>query len=128
MTRTQQVDVAAEEDLAGVGPGLAGDAVHHRRLAGAVGADDADDAAGRQAEAEVFEQQFVAVGLGEVVRFDDGVAESFGDLDEDLGAAEPAVGLFLDEFIERAGAELSRGAKPPRIYRLEGRFGAGCRT
>jgi hypothetical protein len=41
LAQAQQVDVAAEEDLAAVGPGLAGDAVHHRRLAGAVGADDA---------------------------------------------------------------------------------------
>ncbi len=39
--QAQQVDVAAERDAAAVGPRLAGDAVHHRRLAGAVGADDA---------------------------------------------------------------------------------------
>ncbi len=35
-----QVDAAVEEDRARVGPGLAGDDVHHRRLAGAVRADD----------------------------------------------------------------------------------------
>ena len=36
-----------------------------RRLAGAVGADDADDAAGRQAEAQVLDQQLVAVALAD---------------------------------------------------------------
>jgi hypothetical protein len=32
--------MAVEIDVAGIGPGLAGDDVHHRGLAGAVGADD----------------------------------------------------------------------------------------
>jgi hypothetical protein len=36
-----QVDGLAEEGRAAVGPGLAGDHVHHRGLARAVGADDA---------------------------------------------------------------------------------------
>ena len=35
-----QILVAAKEHFAGIGPGLAGDDIHHRRLAGAVGADD----------------------------------------------------------------------------------------
>src|SRR5690606_22064399 len=43
----QQVDGGAEEHRAAVGPGLAGDDVHHRGLAGAVGADDATQLAGR---------------------------------------------------------------------------------
>ena len=36
----QQVDVAAEQRLARVGPGLAGDDIHHGGLARAIGADD----------------------------------------------------------------------------------------
>jgi hypothetical protein len=46
----QQVDRAAEEDRAFVRPGLAGDDVHHRGLAGAVGADDAAQLAGRDVQ------------------------------------------------------------------------------
>ncbi|MEL6197841.1 MAG: urea ABC transporter ATP-binding protein UrtD [Pseudomonadota bacterium] len=38
--------------MAGVGPGLAGDDVHHRRLAGAVGADDGAHLAGSEHERE----------------------------------------------------------------------------
>ena len=44
--QAQQVDGRAEERRARVGPRLAGDHVHHRRLAGAVGADDAAQLAG----------------------------------------------------------------------------------
>ena len=71
----QQVDGAAEEHRARVGPGLAGDDVHHRGLARAVGADDAAQLAGRdvqaqlvdgleavEADAHVFQVQDAAVG------------------------------------------------------------------
>ena len=40
LVMARQVDVAVEKHLALVGPRLAGDDVHHRRLAGAVRADD----------------------------------------------------------------------------------------
>jgi hypothetical protein len=46
--------------VAAVGLLLAGDHAEQRRLAGAVRADDADDAARRQLEAEVVDQQPVA--------------------------------------------------------------------
>ena len=71
----QQVDRAAEEHAARVGPGLAGDDVHHRRLAGAVGADDAAQLTRRdvqrqlvdgleavEAHAHVFQVQDAAMG------------------------------------------------------------------
>ena len=71
----QQVDRAAEEHGAGIGPGLAGDDVHQRGLAGAVGADDAAQLARRdvqrqsvdrleavEADAHVFQVQDAAVG------------------------------------------------------------------
>jgi hypothetical protein len=44
----------------------AGDHLEQRRLAGAVRADDADDAARRQLEGQVFDQQLVAEGLVQV--------------------------------------------------------------
>src|SRR5207245_786488 len=46
-----------------------------RRLAGAVGSDDADDAATRQGEVETVDQQLVAVALLQSSRFDDDVTE-----------------------------------------------------
>ncbi len=47
-----QVHLAVEIDGAAVRPGLAGDDVHHRRLAGAVRADDRPQLAGRHDEGE----------------------------------------------------------------------------
>ena len=46
----QQIDVVAEPGRARVGPRLAGDDVHHRRLAGAVRSDDAAQLAGLDVE------------------------------------------------------------------------------
>ena len=54
--------VADAEDAA-VGRLLADDHAEERRLARAVGPDDADDAAGRQPEGHVLEEEAVAVAL-----------------------------------------------------------------
>ncbi len=67
------VDIAelhrlADLERAAIGLVLAGDHAEQRRLAGAVRADDADDAARRQAEGEVFDQQAVAIALVEMSR------------------------------------------------------------
>ena len=67
------VDIAemhgvAERDRAGVRLLLAGDHAEQRRLADAVRADDADDAARRQLEGEVVDQQPVAIALRQAAR------------------------------------------------------------
>ena len=64
------VDIAdlhrvADAQRAGIGLFLAGQHAEQCRLARAVGADHADDAAGRQLEIHVLEQQPVAIALGE---------------------------------------------------------------
>ncbi len=61
----------ADLDLAAVGLLASGDHPEDGRLAGTVGADDADDGARRDLEAEVVDQQAVAVGLGDVLELDD---------------------------------------------------------
>jgi hypothetical protein len=58
-------------DRAGVGLLLAGDHAEQRGLAGAVRADDADDAAGRQLERQVLDQQPVAEALVQALGLDD---------------------------------------------------------
>ena len=67
------VDIAelhrlADAERAGVGLLLAGDHAEQRGLAGAVRADDADDAAGRQLEGQVVDQQLVAEALASGAR------------------------------------------------------------
>jgi hypothetical protein len=56
----------ADGDRAGIGLLLPGDHAEQRRLAGAVRADDADDAAGRQLERQIVDQQPVAIALGQM--------------------------------------------------------------
>ena len=63
-----QLDGLADAQRAAVGLLLPGDHAEQRRLAGAVGADDADDAAARQVEGQILDQQVVAVGLAQRAR------------------------------------------------------------
>ena len=51
----QQIDGAAEVHGAAVRPGFAGDDVHHRGLAGAIGPDDAAKLAGRNIQRQVVD-------------------------------------------------------------------------
>ena len=83
------VDIAelhrlADLDRARVRLLLPGDHAEQRGLAGAVRTDHADDAAGRQLEGEIVDQQLVAVALGEALEVDDVLAEPLGDRDDDL--------------------------------------------
>ena len=70
--------------VARVGLLLADDHAEERRLARAVGADDADDAAGRQDEVQVVDQQVVAVALAQALGLDHQVAEARPGRDRDL--------------------------------------------
>ena len=63
-----QLDGVADRDRAGVGRLLADEHPEQRRLAGAVGADDPDDAGARQRERQVLDEQPVAVALAQVLR------------------------------------------------------------
>ena len=106
------IDVADLHGLADlerprVGLLLARDHPEQRRLAGAVGPDDADDAAARQREVEVLDQHVVAVALLQAARFDDDVAEPRARGDVDLG-------------------RLDSSAPCPRAAGLRRRSGAPC--
>src|SRR5207249_345021 len=68
-------DRVAETERAAVGLLLADDHAEERRLAGAVRADHADDAAPRQVEVDAVHEQAVAVPLPEPARLDHEVAE-----------------------------------------------------
>ncbi len=68
-----------------------GDHAEQRGLAGAVRPDDADDAARRQLEGEIVDQEVVAESLVEMLEIDHVLAEPLGDRDDDLGG----LGLLL---------------------------------
>ena len=89
----------ADLDGAGVRLLLAGDHAEQRGLAGAVRADDADDAAGRQLERQVVDQQIVAEAFAQLLEIDDVLAEPLGHRNDDL---RNGVGLgvgVLEQFI-----------------------------
>ena len=79
-----ELDGLAETKRAVVRLFLAGHHAEQRRLAGAVRADDADDAAARQREVQIVDQQLVAVRLPQIARLDDEVAEPWAWLNVNL--------------------------------------------
>ena len=88
------MDGVADHDRPGIGLLLAGEHAEERRLAGAVGADDSDDAGPREREREIFDQQAVAESLAETVDLDDAVAESCSGRNHDLEFRRTAIGGF----------------------------------
>src|SRR4029079_1399833 len=69
-----------------------GQHLEQRRLASAVGADDADDAGTRERERQVLDEQAVAETLAQPVDLDHRVAEAPADRDRDLQAVRAALG------------------------------------
>src|SRR5438270_13990239 len=61
----------ADDDLAAVGLLAARDHAEQRRLARAVRSDDADDGAGWDLEAQLVDEQAIAVGLRDILELDD---------------------------------------------------------
>src|SRR3546814_2745631 len=65
----------ADAELAAVRRLLRGDHAKQRRLARAVRPDDADDAARRQLEAQIVDQEMIAEALAQPLRLDHQIAE-----------------------------------------------------
>ena len=87
----------ADAQRARVGLLLADDHPEQRRLAGAVGADHADDPGGRQREREVLDQQAVAEALAQAVGLDHHVAQPRAGRDVDLDLVELDVALLGEQ-------------------------------
>ena len=85
-----QIDPAVEVDLARVGLGLAGDDVHHCRLAGAVRADDRPQLAGFDVEAEVVERLEAVEADRDAVEVEDGVVPLRAGMGVRHSAGSPA--------------------------------------
>ena len=96
---TRLIDVGQLHGLAdlqgaGVGLLLPGDHPQQRRLAGAVGSDHAHDAAARELEAEVVDEQAVAVGLAQPFGLDHEIAEPGTGRDVNLDLVELDVAVL----------------------------------
>ncbi len=82
-----ELDRIADDESARIGLFLAGDHAEQRRFAGAVGADDADDAAGRQVEGKIVDQEPVAIAFAEMLGLDHQIAEPRPGRNDDLRGA-----------------------------------------
>src|SRR5262249_52966332 len=93
---------------------LANDHAEQRGLAGAVRADHADDAAGRQAEVETVDQQAVAEALAQLLGDDHQLAQARTGRDADLAT----IGLLLtarrQQLLIGGDARLALGLAGPR--------------
>ena len=101
---------------AGIGLLLPGDHAEGRGLAGAVGSDHADDAAARQREGQVVEQQVVAVGLLDAAGLDHDVAQPRPGRDVDLDPVELLAGVLGEQLLVGVEAGLALGLAGPRRH------------
>src|SRR5690606_25068867 len=104
-----QLHGGAEDDLAGVRLLLARDHLEQRRLAGAVGADDADDGAVGDDQREIVDQQPVAEALADVAELDDVVAQALARRNEDLVGLLPLLVLDRLQLLQAGQARLALG-------------------
>ena len=105
---------------AGVRLFLLGDHAEQRGLAGAVRADDADNAAGRQLEGEVVDQEIVAIAFLQRFEIDDILAEPLGDRDDDLRGLRLLLAGLLHQILIALIARLRLGL--PRLGRCRDPF------
>jgi hypothetical protein len=78
---------------------LPGDHPEQRRLAGAVRADDADNAAGRQLERQIVDQQPVAIAFRDAFRINHLVAQPLAGRNHDLRLAGTPVAGGFHQFV-----------------------------
>src|SRR4030095_759882 len=99
--------------LAGFRLLLARDHAEQRGLAGAVRADHADDAARRQREREVVDQEPIAVAPAQPLGLHHQAAEAGAGRDRDLDRLRQALLFFGAQRLERLDARLALGLTRP---------------
>ena len=102
-----ELDRAADLDFAGIGLFGADQHPEEGRFAGTVGADDADDGAGRDAETKLVDEQAVAEGLADILEVDHLAAQPLADRDEDLLRLIAFLVLDAAQFIKASQARLA---------------------
>src|SRR6516225_3613082 len=114
-----EMDRFADLDRALVGSFLSDDHAEQRRLAGAVRANHADDAARRKPEAEIVDQEVVAVAFLEALEVDDVLPEPLRHRNDDLRALGALLRRLLHQLLVALIARLrlrlprARGCRDP---------------
>src|SRR2546427_2217 len=115
LVHVADLDRLADPDGTGVRLLLADDELEQGGLARAVRPDHADDSAPRQVEAQVLEQQLVAVGFAHVLRFHHDVAEAWTGRDVDLQIFRQFFLLLAEQLLVARQAGLALGV--PALWR-----------
>src|SRR5204862_258637 len=97
----------ADAELAAIWRLLVGDHAEQRRLAGAVRTDDADNAAGRQPEIQILDQEVVAKSFPDMRRLDDEIAEPRPRWQDDLRRVGSLLAALRDERVIVRDARLA---------------------
>ena len=113
------VDIAelhrlADRQRAGIRPLLPGDHAEQGRLAGAVGADDADDAAGRHEDVQIVDQQPLTERRAHALRLDHDVAQARPRRHPDLHSLRRLFAGFGEQCLVGADPRLALGLARPR--------------
>src|SRR5262249_36442919 len=109
-----ELDGLPDADCSGIGFLLAGDHAEQGGLAGAVGPDNADEAARRQFEMQVLDQEIAAVALAQALGVDHVGAEPLHDRDRDLRALRSLLGTLGDQLLIGAVTRLRFRLPRPR--------------
>src|SRR5688572_8070111 len=110
-----ELDALTDLDGAVVRRVLAGDHAEQGGLTGAVRADDADDAAGRQLEGEIVDEEQVAIAFRQVLGVDHVGAQPLGNGNDDLRGGRAFLARLGDEVLVTLDARLGLGL--PRLGR-----------
>ncbi|KAF1049442.1 MAG: hypothetical protein GAK34_02062 [Delftia tsuruhatensis] len=103
------LDRLAHDDFAGIGLLTPRDQLEQRGLAGAVGADDADDGASGDVHGQVVDEHAVAKALGDVVELDDLRAQALGHGNEDFLGFIALLVFEIAQFLEARDTGLGLG-------------------
>ena len=107
-----QLHGVTHADRAAVGCFLVADHLEQGGLAGAVGADDADDAPGRQAEAHLVDQQSIPERFAHVVRLDDHIAQPRPRRNIELQVPLALLGFLGEQLLVGVDTGLAFGMAP----------------
>src|ERR1700733_12232698 len=104
-----KLDTLADLDRARVWLFLTGDHAEERRLAGAVGADHADDPAGRQLEREFVDEHPIAIAFAKIDDVDDVLAQPLGHGNDNLRAGWRLLVALPDKLVIGSDTRLRLG-------------------
>src|SRR5207245_7681291 len=116
LVHVADLDRLADPDGAGIRLLLADNQLEQGSLARAVRPDQADNPAPRQVEAQVLEQQLVAVGFAQMLGFHDEVAETRTGRDVDLQVFAQFVLLLAEQLLVAREAGFALGVPALRRH------------